>query len=108
MTTFRQEQLSAQRIEHWRKVKAEAVPYRDRIMKSINRLRFKTRLWKMGKEEGVSRNEIYNFVNKVRKLSERDSMTFEYFNEGMRFRFIFQDVYKYALEDFWLLCWGDW
>jgi hypothetical protein len=94
-----------------------AKPFRDRVMKAINQLRFKSGIWQPVRESGVWNlkdgeyvgwDRVYRFVNDVRKLAGLPNMDRKTFEEGRRCRDIFTRTYKYSLVEFWLLCWGDW
>ena len=90
-------------------------PYRDLYMKAINRLRFKSGLWKPVVKDGATevqgmyfKDRTFVFVNDVRKLAGREPMTREYFDEGWLYRHPYQKKYEWSLSEIWLLCWGDW
>ena len=109
----------------WYKTHDSAKPFRDRLMKAINQLRYKG-LHKVlinfcifpDAEAIITRptrdyttvveDRLYRFVCDVRKLSGMPVMTREMFDEGIRYRFPLARNYKFALEEMWLLCWGDW
>ena len=106
---------------NWWQKPEKASQYRDLYMKAINRLRFKSNVWQPVMEwtgtkdpSWMSDNyesiwtRVFFFVNEVRKLAGEKPMTREYFDEGRRYRCIFQKPYRHAVEQFWLLCWGDW
>ena len=89
--------------------------YTDEHMKAINRLRFKSGLWKPVVEDGQTeiqgmhyKDRTFVFINDVRKLAGKEPMSREYFEEGWNYRFPYQKNYKYALMDLWLFTWGDW
>lgn len=102
----------------WYKTHDSAKPYRDRVMKAINRLRFKSGIWKVRTERGLYAlcdeaydnpfDRVHKFVNDVRTLAGMPPMTEDTFREGMRYRWIFTETYDFAVEEMWLLCWGDW
>lgn len=87
-------------------------PYRrkmstDELMgRAINRLRFKSNIWKKGSGVGIMR--IYQMVNDVRFLSGLEPMTQRQVYEGYQWRIIFHENYQYALSEFKSLCYGDW
>ncbi len=96
----------------WYKTHDSAKPFRDRVMKAINQLRYKglyKDLRRMSFEEVMGiETRLYIFVCDVRKLAGMPTMSREMFDEGRRFRFPLARDYKFALEEMWLLCWGDW
>lgn len=96
----------------WYEGHATAKPYRDRIMKAINQLRFKS-LWDemlntLYKDPTGVDERLYHFVCDVRKLAGMPKMSKEMYDEGRLYRHIYVGKYTYALEEMWLLCWGDW
>ena len=96
----------------WYKTHDSAKPFRDRVMKAINRLRYKglyKDLRKMSFENpSGTEDRLYRFVCDVRLLAGMPVMSREMFDEGIRYRFPLARDYKFALEEMWLLCWGDW
>ena len=76
----------------------------EALGKAINRLRFKTHIWKAYAEK----DRIYTMVNDVRILCGQDPMPRGQFEEGLKYCNIFSPVYKHALEEFKALCAGDW
>ena len=90
--------------------------YRDLYMKAINRLRYKSGLWKPVVEEGQTevqgmhyKDRTFLFVNDVRKLVGIEPMTRKYFDEGWTCMFgIYDRDYNVAREMIWLYCYGDW
>lgn len=72
--------------------------------KAINRLRFKTYIW----GNFADWERTYKMVNDVRTLTGLPRMSLEMFREGWQYCHIFSDDYKYALQEFKALCWGDW
>lgn len=101
----------------WYDTVGDADFYRDRFMKAINRLRYKSGIWKRVRENGLKNlvdgdlqgwDRVYVFLNDVRKLAGKPEMDREFFDEGINYRNIFDKNYEYARDEFWLLCWGDW
>ena len=74
--------------------------------RAINRLRFRSNIWKKGSNVGITC--IYQMVNDVRFLSSLDPLTYKQVEEGYQYRTIFAENYRYALSEFRALCWGDW
>jgi hypothetical protein len=104
-------------VSEWYDTCDQSDHYRDRFTKALNRLRFKSGIWLKAQEVGIKNigdkhlngwDRVYHFLNDVRKLAGYPEMTREFFNEGIEYRDIFSPNYKYALEEMWLLCWGDW
>jgi len=96
----------------WYNTHENAKPYRDRIMKAINQLRFRG-LWH-DMVEGVTDpiyapdERQYRFVCDVRKLAGMPTMSKEMYEEGRIYRHIFAGNYEYGLKEMYFLCWGDW
>lgn len=81
-------------------------PTDKEVGKAINRLRFKSRIWKKGSIVGFT--VIWQMVNNVRKLSGLDPYSYEMVWDGYQYCNIFHANYRYALAEFRHLCWGDW
>ena len=104
----------------WYDTHDSAKPFRDRSMKALNQLRFKSGIWQpvyeKGFQDGLTQDSYTNdpvkrfmrFVNDVRKLAGMPPMTGKQIREGLRYRHPFANNYDYALEEMWLLCWFDW
>lgn len=98
----------------WYKTHDSAKPFRDRIMKAINQLRFKGLWYEIVNEEwedidfSSPDERLYRFVCDVRKLAGMPRMSRETYLEGRLYRHIFAGDYKYGLDEMWLLCWDDW
>jgi hypothetical protein len=96
----------------WYKTHDSAKPFRDRVMKAINQLRYKS-LWQdlrrmaFEKPDEVE-DRVYRFVCDARLLAGMPIMSKEVFDEGWRCRNVLARKYTYALTEMWLLCWGDW
>ena len=97
----------------WYDTHESAKPYRDRVMKSLHRLRFKS-LWndivnEYEENSGYLKiKSLYGFANDVRKLAGMPKMSRKMYDEGRIYRHVFAGSYEYGLEEMWLLCWGDW
>jgi hypothetical protein len=101
----------------WYDTHDSAKPFRDRVMKAIHHLHFKSNIWKPVVEDGISALSDYKFtavqklrlfVDDVRMLAGMPEIPKDLYNEGLEYRDIFAKNYEYAREEFWLLCWGDW
>ena len=102
----------------WYKTHDSAKPFRDRIMKAVHASKFKSKIWKPTVSKMKHRldmrdveetwEQVFHLVNEVRKDAGMPLMKLDFFEEGKYYRAIFIKPYKYALQNFWLLCWGDW
>jgi len=112
LDTYRDQYGKRVTISEWYETHTSAKPYRDRLMKAINQLRFKS-LWQ-DMVNGVNGpmyepdERLYRFVCDVRKLAGMPAMSKEMYEEGRIYRHIFAGSYEYSLSEMWLLCWGDW
>ena len=101
----------------WYNTHDSAKPYRDRVMKAINQLHFKSVIWEPVQDGGISALADFEFtaierfrlfVDDVRMVAGMQKMSTKMYNEGIKYREPFSKNYDYALEEMWLLCWGDW
>jgi hypothetical protein len=104
----------------WYDTHDSAKPFRDRVMKALNQLRFKSGIWKpvmdMGFHDaliqdwdGTAFDHFKVFVNDVRKLAGMPPMNTEEVRDGLKYRNPFATInYDWAIKEMWLLCWKDW
>ena len=73
--------------------------------KSINRLRFKSKIWG---NSAVTEERVMNMIMSIQRLSGLPVMSKDDIWEGMQYRHIFAKPYSYALEELKHLCYKDW
>lgn len=78
------------------------------VGEAVRRFRFKSKIWKLPSGGFADRDEVYKMVNDIRKFAGMKSMTREMFDEGEHLRNWLAYNYKYALQEFKYLCYGDW
>ena len=80
--------------------------------RAINRLRFKTYIWKPvvidGKHFFFFNNRLFQMVNDIRVSAGLNPMSWETFLDGVNYRDVFLDNYRKSLAELKSLCYGDW
>ncbi len=84
----------------------------QKIGRAVNRLRFKTYVWKPVVIDGLWSYQVkeraYMMAQDVRALAGLEPMTIKQFNDGWNYFDIFQEPYRKGLVYFKKICMIDW